>query len=157
MRNDAPEVQFGKIKKFTRVAAIAPIVSFSLVAVILILESLPADLYNSLHAALPLHFIDWLYLCILLLLAVTIVPAIMLFTQPVLRQIHLAVRQEVVYRYLLYAWLVFFASRLLVSIYHAIYWFPEVVVRNLVLGILLKAFFLFMQRRYIEKPETMFP
>ena len=157
MRTSDPEKQFKTIKRLQEAAVFAPTISFSIVVVILILEGLPADLYNALHEALPLHFIDWLYLGTLALLAFTLVPVILLLTQPNLRQVHLAVRLDVIYRFLIYAWLVFFASRLLVSIYHAIYWFPEVVVQNLVLGVLLKAAFLSIKRRYIAKPDTMFP
>lgn len=157
MNYGAPEIQFEKIKRLQRVVAFAPMISFTFVAAVLILESLPPDPYDSLHAALPLHFIDWLYFSILLLLVATLVPVILLVAQPALRKIHLAVRLDVIYGYILYAWLVFFASRLLVSIYHGIYWFPEAVLHNLLLGVLIKSAFLLIKRKYSEKPETMFP
>jgi hypothetical protein len=57
----------------------------------------------------------------------------------------------------LYAWIIFFASRLMQSVYNGVLWLPEVLVRDFIFaGILLGVYFYF-KRKYVEKPEMMFP
>jgi hypothetical protein len=148
--------QFDKIKDYQRLLIFAPIISFLIIAMMMILELLPANIYNFSQNIL-FQIADWLYIGMLLLLVFTIAPVVFLLTQTALRKIHFAIRLDLIHRFLIYAWLVFFASRLFVSLYHAIYWFPEVVIRNVFLGVLLQAGFLILKRRYTEDPEAMFP
>jgi len=152
-----PEKQFGKIKGCLRFAAISSIIAIAIAIVVFILEGFPYKGKMEIYTNIPPQIFDGVYFFVLVLLAITLIPIVLLVTETKLRKIHMAVRLDVIYRYVVYAWIVFFASRMMISIYYGVYWFPEVVARNIILGIVLAASYWFLKRRYSEKPETMFP
>lgn len=159
MRSKDPEEQFAKIRRYQRVAVLAPITAGIIAVAILILEGFgpyPESLSRFISSALFRVF-DGLYFGVLALLLITLIPVALLLVRPDLRKTHFAVRLDLIYRYLVYAWIVFFASRIMVSIYHAIYWFPEVLLRNILLGVSLKIAYLLVKRKYAQKPEALFP
>ncbi|HZD56238.1 MAG TPA: hypothetical protein VE136_05930 [Anaerolineales bacterium] len=155
MRLNDPDKQFENVKRFRRAAIFAAIVAMTIAVIITVFEGFPWP--EHIYTSMPLRIFDGLYFGVLVLLAVTLLPVFLLIALPNLQSVHIAVRLDAIYHYLVYAWLVFFASRLMVSVYHGIYWFPEVLLRNGILGILLVVVHRVIKRRYTVRSETMFP
>lgn len=150
-----PDKLFENVKRFHRAAIFAAIAALTIAVIITVLEGFPWP--ERIYTSMPFRVFDGLYFGVLVLLAFTLIPVFLLIALPNLRKVHLAVRMDTIYHYLVYVWLVFFASRMMISVYHGIYWFPEVLLRNGILGILLVIVHQMIRRRYAERSETMFP
>ena len=164
MNTDGPEMKFEQMKCLCRKMIVLPIAAMIIATIIFILEGFPypgrsgpTHSILSEQLATGLYLFDILYLFVLLLFVVTLFPVIKLLADRELRKIHPAMRLRVLYRFLVYAWITFFASRLMLGIYYGVLWLPEVLMRNFIFGGLLVAAYFYFKKRYTEKPETMFP
>jgi hypothetical protein len=155
MRLNDPDKQLENVKRFHRAAIFAAIVAMTIAVIITVLEGFPWP--ERICTSMPFRVFDGLYFGVLVLLAVTLIPVFLIIIPPSVRKIHMAVRMDTIYRYMLYTWLVFFGSRLMISVYHGIYWFPDALLRNGILGILLVVAHRVIKRGYAERSETMFP
>ena len=158
------EFKFEQMKRLSRRMVLIPIIAVLMTMIVFILEGFPYPGRLSFsHSVLStqlvpgLFLFDILYLIVLILLIVTLIPLVMLLMKRELKKIHPAVRLQVVARFVFYAWVVFFASRLMLSAYHGVLWMPEVLLRNFIFGGLLVAAYFYFKKRYAERPETMFP
>ena len=164
MNADSPEMKFEHTKRLCRRMIVLPIAAMIIATIIFILEGFPypgrsgpTHSILSEQLATGLYLFDILYLFVLLLFVVTLFPVIKLQADRELRKIHPALRLRLLFRCLVYAWITFFASRLMLAIYHGVLWLPEVLLRNFIFGVLLIAAYFYFNRKYAEKPETMFP
>lgn len=156
-----PELKFEQIKRLARQMILAPVAAMLIAGVIFVLEGMPfpgkfgRDFENFFNIS-PQVF-DGLYLFVLALFLLTLIPVLVLLTNRKLRKIHPAVRFPVLARLIAYAWLVFFASRLMLSIYHGVLWLPEVLIRNFIFAAVLVGAYFYFKRKYSKQPDTMFP
>lgn len=161
MNDHSPEKKYETMKLVCKWMILAPIVAMTIASIIFAAEGLPypgklgVDFQN--FYSVPPSVFNGLYLFVLLLFLVSLIPLVMLLVDRNLKKIHFAVRFKLLARLVFYAWIVFFASRLMLSVYHGVLWLPEVLMRNFIFGGLLVAGYFYFKKRYTEKPETMFP
>jgi hypothetical protein len=163
METTDPEVKFEKMKSFSRRWVLAPIFAMLVASALFIVEGFPypgkmeSDVFTFFMSNIHPRVFDALYLFILVLFLITLILIIWLLVDRSLKKIHVALRFALLARLGLYAWIIFFASRLMQSVYNGVLWLPEVLARNFIFaGILLGVYFYF-KRKYVEKPEMMFP
>lgn len=165
MKFNNPENTLTLIKRICRWMVALPVMAMVMALSVFILEGFPyPGRYGLPHSSLlsillspGLYFFDVLYLLVLLFFATTFIPMGILLWNRSLRKIHFALRFGVLARFVLYAWVMFFASRLMLSSYHGVLYMPEVLLRNFMFGGILLGAFFYIKRKYVEKPELMFP
>ena len=157
MSTTEPEVKFEKMRLFSRRLALAPVLAMFIAGSIFIIEGLPFPGRTTFLHGLSPRLFDILVLFVWMLFLVVLVPLVILLVDRNLKKIHAALRFALLARLVLYAWVIFFAARLMQSVYNGVPWFPEMLLRNFIFtGILVGVYFYF-KRKYVEKPETMFP
>lgn len=161
MEENDVELRFARLSRLTRRLIWAPVVALLIVGVIFVVEGMPypgkfGSDFEDFFKLSPALF-NGLYLFVLALFLLTLIPLVWLLTSRKLRQIHPAVRFPVVVRLVAYAWLVWFASRLMLSIYHGVIWLPEVLIRNFFFTVVLLGVYFYARKKVTKKPETMFP
>lgn len=164
MNTNNHELKFEQMKRLSRRMVIIPALALVMAIIVFILEGFPYPGRSSFaHSVLSTQLVPGLflfniwYLIVLVLFIVTLIPLIILLVNPGLKKIHPAVRLQVIARFVVYAWIVLFALRIMLSAYDGILWMPEVLIRNIFFGGLLVAAYSYFKKKYAEKPETMFP
>jgi hypothetical protein len=161
MNTNGPEKKFETMQHVNRWMILVPIAAMTIAVIVFIAEGSPypgkftVDFQDFFK--IPYAVFTSLYLFVLMLFLITLIPLVMLLMDRNLKKIHFAVRFKLLSRFVFYAWIVLFASRLMLSTYYGVLYMPEVLLCNFIFGGLLVAAYFYFRKRYTEKPETMFP